>query len=51
MSAASKEMMLSIKELMNEITVTVASTKKSVTVRNVKETISDASKIYNTTFA
>lgn len=51
MSAASKEMILSIKELMNEITVTVASTKKSVTVRNVKDTIRDASEIYNTTLA
>ena len=51
MSTASKEMMWSIKELMDEITVTVASTKKSVTVRNVKDTISDATEIYNTTLA
>ena len=50
MTTASKEMIVSMKELMNEITVTVASTKKSATVRNVKETINDASEIY-TTFA
>ena len=47
MSAASKEMLLSIKDLMNEITLTVASTKKSVIVRNVQDTIKDASEIYS----
>ena len=50
-SAASKEMLLSIKDLMNEITVTVQSSKKSVVVRNVGETINDASEIYNNTIA
>ena len=49
MSAASKDMLVSLKDLMNEITVTVQSTKQSVTVRNVKETIQDASELYNTT--
>lgn len=48
-STASKEMMLSIKDLMNEITVTVASSKKSVTIHNVKDTIKEASHIYKTT--
>ena len=48
-STASKEMMLSIKDLMNEITVTVASSKKSATIHNVKDTIKEASHIYKTT--
>ena len=47
-STASKEMMLSIKDLMNEITVTVASSKKSATIHNVKDTIKEASHIYKT---
>ena len=51
MSLASKEMLLSLKDLMNEITVTVQSTKKSVTVRNAKETINDAQGLYSTALA
>jgi len=47
-STASKEMMLSIRDLMNEITVTVASSKKSATIHNVKDTIKEASHIYKT---
>jgi len=49
MSAASKEMMLSIKDLMNEITITIASSKKSATIHNVKETFNKVSDIYKTT--
>jgi hypothetical protein len=49
MSIASKEMLLSIKDLMNEITVTVASSKKSVTICNVKDTVKEASDIYKMT--
>ena len=49
MSVASKEMMLSIKDLMNEITVTIASSKNSATIHNVKDTFKEASDIYNTT--
>ena len=50
-SVASKEMLLSIKDLVNEITVSVASSKKSVTIQNIKETIKDASDIYKMTQA
>ena len=50
-SVASKEMLLSIKDLMNEMTVTFASSKKSATVSNVKATISEVSDIYKTTSA
>ena len=50
-SVASKEMLLSIKDLVNEITVTVASSQKYGTIRNVKETIKEASDIYQTTVA
>lgn len=48
---ASKEMLLSIKDLMNEITVTFASSKKSATISNVKATIREASDMYKTTTA
>lgn len=48
-TAASKEMLFSIKDLMNEITMTVASSKKSVTIHNVKDTMKEASEIYQTT--
>jgi hypothetical protein len=47
-STATKEMMVSIKDLMNELTVTVASSKKSGTIRNVKETINEVTDIYKT---
>ncbi len=50
-TVASKEMLLSIKDLMNEMTVTFASSKKSVTVSNVKATIREVSDIYKTTTA
>ena len=48
-SIASKEMMLSIKDLMNEITVTFASSKKSTTFRNVRDIVKDGHDIYKTT--
>ena len=50
-TTATKEMMVSIKELMVELTVTAASSKKSETIRNVKETINEASDIYKTIVA
>jgi len=50
-STATKEMLVSIKDLMIELKVTVASSKKSETIRNVKETIKEASDIYRTTIA
>ncbi len=50
-STATKEMLVSIKDLMNELKVTVASSKKSETIRNVKETIKEASDIYRTAIA
>lgn len=46
MSVATKEMFLSIKDLMNELTITVSSTKKSGTISKVQETIKETSKIY-----
>ena len=51
MSTATKEMLVSIKELMVELKVTVASSTKSGTIHNVKETIDEASSIYKTTIA
>ncbi len=50
-TTATKEMMVSIKELVIELTVTAASSKKSTTIRNVKETINEASDIYKTIVA
>jgi len=50
-TTATKEMMESIKELVTELTVTAASSKKSTTIRNVKETINEASDIYKTIVA
>jgi len=50
-STATKEMLVSIKDLMIELKVTVASSKKSETIRNVKETIKEASDLYRTTIA
>ena len=51
MSTVTKEMLVSIKELMVELKVTVASSTKSGTIHNVKETIDEASSIYKTTIA
>ena len=50
-TTATKEMMESIKELVTELTVTAVSSKKSTTIRNVKETINEASDIYKTIVA
>ena len=50
-SIATKEMFVSLKDLMMELKVTVASSTNSGTIRNVKETIDEASDIYKTTFA
>lgn len=46
MSIATKEMFLSIKDLMNELTITVSSTKKSKTLVHIQDTIDNASNIY-----
>jgi hypothetical protein len=51
MSTVTKEMLVSIKELMVELKVTVASSTKSGTIHNVKETIDEASSFYKTTVA
>ena len=50
-SIATKGMFVSLKDLMMELKVTVASSTQSGTIRNVKETINEASNIYKTTFA
>lgn len=47
-SVATKEMFVSIKELINELTETLASSKKSGTIHNVQETMKGASDIYKT---
>jgi hypothetical protein len=47
-SVATKEMFVSIKDLINELTITLASSKKSGTIHNVQETIKEASDIYKT---
>ncbi|MGI0056915.1 MAG: hypothetical protein ACREAK_06020, partial [Nitrosarchaeum sp.] len=47
-SIATKEMFVSVKELVNELTETVASAKKSGTICNVQKTIKEASEIYKT---
>jgi len=47
-SVATKEMFVSIKDLINELTITLASSKKSGTIHNVQETIREASDIYKT---
>jgi len=39
MSAASKEMMLSVKDMINEITLCFAYSKKSVSVHNINEAV------------
>lgn len=51
MSTATKEMLVSIKDLMMELKVTVSSSTKSGTIRNVKESIHEFSDIYKTTVA
>jgi hypothetical protein len=48
MSTATKEMMVSIKDLMMELKVTVSSSTKSGTIRNVKESINEVSEMYQT---
>ena len=45
---SSQEMFASITGLVNEITETVSSSKRSTTVANIQETIHDVSEIYNT---
>ena len=50
-SVTTKEMLVSIKDLINELKVTVASSKKPEIVRNVQETIKEASDIYKRTVA
>ncbi|HET9009941.1 MAG TPA: hypothetical protein VFN17_07455 [Nitrosarchaeum sp.] len=45
---STQEMFASIKDLVNEITETISSSKKSDTVTNVQETIKGASEIYKT---
>ena len=51
MSAATKEMLVSIKYLMVELKETVASSKNSETINNFNETIKEVSDIYKTTIA
>lgn len=48
-SKTTSEMFISIKDLMNELTKTVASTKKSDTFLNVKESIKEISTIHKST--
>jgi hypothetical protein len=48
MSTATKEMLVSIKDLMMELKVTVSSSTRSGTIRNVKESIKEVSDIYQT---
>lgn len=47
-SVATQEMFVSIKDLINELTETVASSKNSGTIHNVRETVKGASDIYRT---
>lgn len=49
MSMATREMFISVKELMSELTITVAATKNSKTLLNVQDTIHQASNIYKNT--
>ncbi len=48
-STATKDMLVSINYLVNELKVTIASSKKSETVQNIQETFSKASDIYKKT--
>jgi len=49
-SIAAKEMLVSIRYLMIELQETVASSKKSETIKNFNETFKEVSNIYNTKF-
>jgi hypothetical protein len=46
MGTASKEMMLSVKYLINEITLCLVSSKKSTTIRNANDIIKEISDTY-----
>lgn len=48
-TTAVKEMLVSIRGLVDELKITVASSKTSGTIRNIQETIKEAAEIYNTT--
>ena len=45
-SITTKEMLVSIKDLINELTLTVISSKQSAVVDNIKNTVNDVSGIY-----
>ena len=45
MGIASKEMMLSVKDLINEISLCLVSSKNSVTIHNVNDTIKEVSNV------
>ena len=47
-STAVKDMLESIKGLVDELKITVGSSKKSGTIRNIEETVNEASDIYKT---
>ena len=47
-TVTTKEMLVSIKDLVNELTITIASSKNSSTIHNVQETIQSVSDIYKT---
>lgn len=47
-TVTTKEMLASIKDLVNELTLTIACSQKSTVIRNVQESIQDASEIYKT---
>lgn len=47
-TTAIKEMLESVKGLVDELKITVGSSKKSGTIHNIEETIKEASDIYNT---
>jgi len=51
MSIATRDMFISIKELMGELTMTVAAAKNSQTFYNVQDTIKQASNIYKNTIS
>jgi len=49
MSTAIKEMMISVRDLVDELKMTVIDSKKSGAVHSIKETIQDASEVFKTT--
>ena len=51
MSVTTRDMLISIKELMNELSITVATTKKSGIISNVRESINEVSDIYKNTLS